>query len=138
MAARWLGLPPGHVAGPSASRRSPGSPLPPDELSALPRAGWADEYLSAIGYGPDGTTWRRLTSGGNLGAPAKAAGIGEGWPPRGLRHSFVSLLSASGVPVEEIARLVGRSSTRTTEVVYRKELCPVLVKDAEEMDQVFG
>jgi len=32
-----------------------------------------------------------------------AAGIGSSWAPRELRTSFVSLLSASGVPVEEIA-----------------------------------
>jgi integrase len=55
----------------------------------------------------------------------KAAGVGEGWTPRELRTSFVSLLSASGVPVEEIARLAGHSSSRTTEVIYRKELRPV-------------
>ena len=67
----------------------------------------------------------------------KAAGIGENWAPRELRHSFVSLLSASGVPVEEIARLAGHSSSRTTEVIYRKELRPVLVNGAEVMDQIF-
>jgi integrase len=66
------------------------------------------------------------------------AGIGVGWAPRELRTSFVSLLSASGVPVEEIARLVGHSSSRTTEVIYRKELRPVLTKGAEVMDQLFG
>jgi hypothetical protein len=32
----------------------------------------------------------------------------------------------------------GHSSTRTTEVIYRKELRPVLVKGAEVMDQIFG
>ena len=68
----------------------------------------------------------------------KAAGIGDDWAPRELRTSFVSLLSASGVPVEEIARLAGHSSSRTTEVIYRKELRPVLVKGAEVMDQIFG
>ncbi len=68
----------------------------------------------------------------------RAAGIGDGWAPRELRTSFVSLLSASGVPVEEIARLAGHSSSRTTETIYRKELRPVLVKGAEVMDQIFG
>ena len=68
----------------------------------------------------------------------RTAGTGEDWAPRELRTSFVSLLSASGVPVEEIARLAGHSSTRTTEVIYRRELRPVLVKGAEVMDQIFG
>ena len=36
-------------------------------------------------------------------AVCKRAGIGEDWTPRELRHSLVSLMSASGVPVEEIS-----------------------------------
>jgi integrase len=70
-------------------------------------------------------------------AVCKAAGIGEHWTPRELRHSFVSLMSSSGVPVEEIARLAGHSSSRTTEVVYRRELRPVLTTGAEAMDRLF-
>jgi integrase len=34
------------------------------------------------------------------------AGIGQGWTPRELRHTFVSLLSDSGVPIEQIADAV--------------------------------
>ncbi len=52
-------------------------------------------------------------------------------------HSFVSLMSTSGVPVEEIARLAGHASSRTTEVVYRRELRPVLTTGAEVMDTIF-
>jgi site-specific recombinase XerD len=37
----------------------------------------------------------------------KAAGIGDGWTPRELRTSFVSLMSHRGVSIEEIARLAG-------------------------------
>jgi integrase len=71
-------------------------------------------------------------------AVCKRAGIGEDWTPRELRHSFVSLMSASGVPVEEIARIAGHSSSRTTEVVYRRELRPVLTAGAELMDKILG
>jgi len=46
-------------------------------------------------------------------------------------------MSSSGVPVEEIARLAGHSNTRTTEVVYRRELRPVLTTGAEAMDKLF-
>ncbi|MFD1048278.1 hypothetical protein ACFQ1S_23440, partial [Kibdelosporangium lantanae] len=35
------------------------------------------------------------------------------WTPRELRHSFVSLLSDSGIPIEKISLLVGHSSTGT-------------------------
>jgi integrase len=68
----------------------------------------------------------------------KEAGIGDGWTPRELRTSFVSVMSHSGVSTEEIARLVGHASTRTTEVVYRRELRPVITTGAEIMDTVFG
>ena len=68
----------------------------------------------------------------------KAAGVGERWTPRELRTSFVSLMSHRGVSIEEIARLVGHASTRTTEVVYRRELRPVITTGAEIMDEVFG
>jgi len=65
------------------------------------------------------------------------AGIGDGWTPRELRTSFVSLLSHRGVSIEEIARLVGHAATRTTEVVYRRELRPVITTGAEIMDELF-
>jgi len=88
------------------------------------------------------TTLGTLLGAGNVRRQFKGicnmAGIGSSWAPRELRTSFVSLLSASGVPVEEIARLAGHSSSRTTEVIYRRELRPVLVKGAEVMDQLFG
>jgi integrase len=41
------------------------------------------------------------------------------------------------VSIEEIARLVGHASTRTTEIVYRRELRPVITTGAEIMDQLF-
>jgi len=68
----------------------------------------------------------------------KRAGIGEDWTPRELRHSFVSLMSDRGIATEEISRLVGHSSTRTTEVVYRHELRPVLRAGAEVMDTILS
>lgn len=59
------------------------------------------------------------------------------WTPRELRHSFVSLLSADGVQLENIAALVGHQGTRVTEAVYRHELRPVLTDGAEVIDSVF-
>jgi len=66
-----------------------------------------------------------------------AAGLGAGWVPKELRTSFVSMMSYQGVPVEEIARLAGHASSRTTEVIYRRELRPVITTGAEVMDQIF-
>jgi integrase len=61
----------------------------------------------------------------------------EDWTPRELRHSFVSLLSSAGIPIEDIAHLVGHANTRTTEKVYRKDLRPVLRRGAKAMDDLF-
>jgi integrase len=63
---------------------------------------------------------------------------GYTWTPRELRHTFVSVMSEAGTPVEEIARLAGHSSSRTTEVAYRHELRPALTAGAEVMDTVFA
>jgi len=65
------------------------------------------------------------------------AGAGDGWTPRELRTTFVSLMSHQGVAIEEIARLAGHATTRTTEIVYRRELRPVITTGAEIMDQLF-
>jgi integrase len=107
-----------------------------DEEKAAAGELWKDGdlvFATAIGTGLDAANVRR-----SFRSICRTAGIGEDWAPRELRTSFVSLLSASGVPVEEIARLAGHSSSRTTEVIYRKELRPVLVKGAEVMDQIFS
>jgi site-specific recombinase XerD len=60
------------------------------------------------------------------------------WTPRELRHSFVSLLSSSGVAIEDIAHLIGHGSTNVTQRVYRKELRPVITRGAQAMDEMFG
>jgi integrase len=59
------------------------------------------------------------------------------WTPRELRHSFVSLLSDAEVPIERISRLVGHSSTTTTETIYRKQIRPVIMHGADVMDRIF-
>jgi integrase len=67
-----------------------------------------------------------------------AAGLDPAnWTPRELRHSFVSLMSDAGVPIEQIARLVGHTGTATTESVYRKQIRPLVVGGAEVMDGLF-
>ena len=39
--------------------------------------------------------------------------------------------------IEDIAHLVGHANTRVTEMVYRKELRPVLTRGAGAMDELF-
>ena len=70
---------------------------------------------------------------------ATAAGLNAAdWTPRELRHSFVSLLSDKGVPIEQIARLVEHTGgSAVTETVYRKQLRPVINDGAVEMNELF-
>jgi len=50
----------------------------------------------------------------------------------------VSLLSDEGVPVEQIARLVGHAGgSSVTDTVYRKQLRPVIDEGAIAMDRIF-
>lgn len=89
-------------------------------------------YCTAVGTGLDAANVRR-----GFRSVVTASKIGGNWTPRELRHSFVSLLSANGVPVESIARLVDHSGTAVTEAVYRKELRPVLTDGAEVIGSIF-
>jgi hypothetical protein len=59
------------------------------------------------------------------------------WSPRtGHRASFVSLRSDDGMPIEQISRLVGHSGTSVTELVYRKQIRPVVEHGAVAMDRI--
>jgi integrase len=71
-------------------------------------------------------------------AVTRKAGLDQNWAPREMRHTFVSLLSANGVPVESITLLAGHDRTATTESVYRHEIRPALTRGAEVMDEIFG
>lgn len=70
-------------------------------------------------------------------APSRRGHGEKEWTPRELRHSFVSLLSDDGVPIEEISRLVGHKTTLVTETVYRKQLRPLMQTGAATMDRLF-
>ena len=60
------------------------------------------------------------------------------WTPRELRYSFVSLLSDSGVTIDQIARLVGHTGGSTvTEQIYRKQIRPVIDDGATAMNRLF-
>jgi integrase len=96
---------------------------------------WQDHELvfaSKLGTPLDAHNVRRA-----FRAITKAAGLGEQWTPRELRHTFVSLLSANDVNLEDIARLVGHTGTAVTERVYRHEIRPALTHGAEVMDRIF-
>ncbi len=98
--------------------------------------GWQDTglvFTTRLGAALDAANVRKMFK-----RVCTQAGIGDGRTPRELRTSFVSLMSQHGVGIEEIARLAGHATTRTTEIVYRRELRPVITTGAEIMDKVFG
>ena len=105
-----------------------------DRLAAGPL--WQDHKLvfaSAVGTPLDDHNIRR-----QFRKITESAGLGTTWVPRELRHTFVSLLSAHGVPVEAIALFVRHNQTATTELVYRHQIVPALTRSAEVMDQILG
>jgi integrase len=97
----------------------------------------AASYAGRVGFARS----PRLTDGheGALTAIRRANFMGQLPAQSGtqLRTTFVSLMSHQGVAIEEIARLAGHATTRTTEIVYRRELRPVITTGAEIMDQLF-
>ena len=105
-----------------------------DRLAAGPL--WQDSGL--VFTTPIGTTLDQHNIRREFRLITEAAGLGSDWVPRELRHTFVSIMSEGGVPVEEIARIAGHKQTSTTELVYRRELRPVITTGAEIMDRILG
>lgn len=53
-------------------------------------------------------------------------------------RTFVSAVSAQGVPLESIADVLGHQGTAVTERVYRHQLKPVLIGHTAEMNATFS
>jgi integrase len=67
-----------------------------------------------------------------------AAGIGEDWTPRELRHTFVSIMNDNDVPIETIADLVGHRTAFATQTVYRHQLRSVIETGAAAMNLILN
>lgn len=63
-------------------------------------------------------------------------GLGH-WHPHELRHSAASIMSAAGVPLEQIADSLGHDGTRMTALVYRHAVTPTITAPAI-MDRILG
>ncbi|MGD0240542.1 MAG: tyrosine-type recombinase/integrase [Streptosporangiaceae bacterium] len=109
----------------------PGMPGPPSRSLNLEQA------LAGLDPARGERLWPYVAVSMLGGIRIEEAGIGRDRGPRELRHTFVSLLSDSGVPIEQIADAVGHSSTRTTEVVYRHQLRPVTRTAAVALGPLF-
>ena len=97
---------------------------------------WQDNdlvFCTSIGTPLDAANVRR-----SFRRITKAAGLGENWTPRELRHSFVSIMSDNGVTIEQIADLIGHRTTIVTQKVYRHQLKPVISTGATAMNSIFN
>jgi integrase len=65
------------------------------------------------------------------------AGLGR-WHPHELRHSAASLLSATGVALEEVADVLGHASTRVTSATYRHRTTPTVEAGAGPRAALFS
>jgi len=81
-------------------------------------------------YSKDQLNWR-------FGKVTRRAGLGR-WHPHEGRHTAVSIMSANGVPIQEISDTVGHKNTYVTQTVYRKVIVPAIRGGATVMDAVFG
>jgi integrase len=93
------------------SRRTLGLPAAAVQADERYAAGddWQDTglvFTSHLGAALDAGNVRKMFKG-----ICAEAGAGDGWTPRELRTTFVSLMSHQGVSIEEIARLAGHATT---------------------------
>ena len=100
----------------------------------------------ALAWGHRRTTWSspppqarpsiRATSEGRSPGPRKRGS--RRWKPYELRHSCTSLLSAAGVPLEQIADILGHRGVRMTAEVHRHRIDPVIDGGVEAMETLLG
>jgi hypothetical protein len=62
----------------------------------------------------------------------------KGWTPREQRHTFVSVLSDSGLDIEQIADAAGNVNSTVTKIVYRHQIADEITSAATVMDSIFG
>lgn len=84
---------------------------------------WADDRL--VFATPNGSVTDPSNNRDDLTAICARAGVPRVLPVE-LRHSCASLLSDMGVPNEQIADLLGHTTTRMVEATYRHRLRPLI------------
>jgi integrase len=66
----------------------------------------------------------------------RAAGLGAGFTPHHLRHLFVSVLLAAGVPITDVAAWVGHRDIRVTYAIYGHLLPDSWTRGREALEQI--
>jgi integrase len=98
-------------------------------------AAWQDldlVFANGIGAPLDPSNLRRV-----FGRLTERAGLGR-WHPNELRHSACSLLSAAGVPLEDVADILGHDGTRMAARFYRHAVAPSVGAAVGPMEAMFG
>ena len=114
-------------------------------LAALRRDQAAARLLAGAGYADHGLVFARADGRpcwpgvvrNRFRALCKRAGLGEDWHPHEQRHTFVSVLSAAGVDIDQIADAAGHINASITRTVYRHVLADKLSAAASVMDATF-
>jgi integrase len=110
-----------------------------DEERAAAEARWSSDweaeglvFTTANGRPVDASKLRRY-----FRQACKTAGMGW-WAPYEIRHSAASLLSAAGVPLENVADVLGHNGTRMAGLVYRHVLAPTIEAGTAPMQAMLG
>lgn len=83
-----------------------------------------------------GTPKWRATQDRRFKELCERAGIGGDWQLRETRHTFVSVLSESGLPIEDIADAVGHVNSHVTSTVYRHQVRDQVAAAATAWDAI--
>jgi integrase len=67
-----------------------------------------------------------------------AAGLGTDWQPRETWHSFVSIASANGASIEDIADAAGHVNPNVTRAVYRHQISDTVTRASAAMDRALA
>jgi integrase len=106
-----------------------------DQLKARMQApAWEDHDL--VFCSRSGTPRWRSTQDRRFKELCERAGIGGDWQLRETRHTFVSVLSESGLPIEDIADAVGHVNSHVTRTVYRHQVRDQVAAAATAWDAI--
>ncbi len=90
-------------------------------------------FTSEVGTPIDPSNLRRTTK-----ALCEDAGVDPVSPNELGRHTAASLLSDAGMPLEDIAELLGHESTRMLEAHYKHPVRATFSGHVDHVDAIFG
>lgn len=106
-----------------------------DQLAKRMRsANWQDHDL--VFCSRIGTPRKRMAQDKRFKQLCAKAGIGADWQLRETRHTFVSVLSDSGLDIEAISDAAGHANSNVTRTVYRHQLSDEIAHAATAWDAI--